>query len=504
MSKSLKNLLTAIVVIAVTAAACGSDDDEQVEPAASTVTTTTSAPETTSAPATTAATTETPETATTTTVAADDEMAAPADFYFTETTTGQDMLSVGTQAEADCIREALGDTVFDVLRTTPVLTLTASGGGAATAVPVFECLEPRTGAIVAAALMDARWPGGWTPEARLCITDVAEQHPPLVLVGLGLASLAEIDTSVSAWQDFGNDVYDCLSNPAKVQLIASIQSSIDAITVMERDILPQLLESEIECIRSILGDDGYAELVVAPSANYAFATGEEWPDCVSDETYRNIFVNLNDVAFFGLPDDTRACLETFAVDNPEYVSLLRVGEAQRAAMSDAELVLIADSALKVYDCLEEPLRSQSLRFAAAALFPPPAPVVRTSELPADYTLTTTTTGQEVVALLTENEVACVSDRLSEGGFAAFTAAPVVNVLEAAGRGGAMTASIFVCLEENSLALIGAAFMDAAAGGWSAETRMCVTGLIQARPELVVEWLSADADDPDFTPESLGC
>ena len=498
-------LVAVTLVFCFLAAACASDDDETAEPAESivTTTTTTSAPETTSAPTTTSAP-ETTTTTTTTAVPEEPEPDAPVDFYFTETTTGQDMLSFGTPEEADCIRDALGDTVFNVLVVTPVLALTASGGGAATAVPVFECLEPRTGAIIATALMDARVSGGWGPETRLCIADLAEQHPPLVLVGLGLATVAEIGSDLSTWQNFGIDVYNCLTVAGQVELLAAMQSAVDAITVMERDIVPNLLDSEVECIRSILGDDGYAELLAAPSANYAFATGEEWPDCVSEQSYRKIFVHLNDRAFLGIPDGTRSCLETFAVDNPEYVSLLRVGDAQRAAMSDAVLAAIAESGFRIYDCLDEPLRSQAQGFLAASLLPPPPVVVRTSELPADFVLTETTSGQELVSLLTENEVACVRSGLDEAVFAALTAAPVMTVLEAAGEVASTTASVLVCLEESSLALIGAAFMDAVAGGWSAETRMCVADLIEARPELVVEWLDADDSDPDFTPESLGC
>lgn len=498
-----RRLIGATLVFVFLAAACASDDDETTESADPVITTTTtSAPETTSAPTTTSA----PETTTTTTTAAPEEPEPPArvDFYFTETTTGQDMLSFGTQEEADCVREALGDTVFEVLVGTPVLALTASGGGATTAVPVFDCLKPRSAAIIAAALMDARLSGDWGPDTRSCISDLAEDNPPLVLVGLGMVTIDEIGSTISTWRDFGLGVYNCLSNESRVALLAVMQRAVDAITVIERDIVPNLLDSEVECIRSILGDDGYAELLAAPSANYAFATGEEWPDCVSDETYRKIFVHLNDVAFFGIPDDTRACLETFAVDNPEYVSLLRVGDEQRAAMSEAHLAAVAESGLRIYDCLNEPLRSQAQGFLAASLLPGPPVVVRPSELPADFVLTETTSGQEVVDLLTENEVACMRSGLDEAAFTAFTAAPAMSVLQDTGEGASTAASLFVCLEEGSLSLIGAAFMDAAAGGWSAEARMCVADAIQARPELVVDWLDADDNDADFMPESLDC
>lgn len=501
-----RRLIGATLVFGCLVAACASDDDETTESAdpVVTTTTTTAAPETTSAPTTTSAPESTTTTTTTTAAPEEQEPAERVDFYFTETTTGQDMLSFGTQEEADCVRETLGDTVFEVLVVTPVLALTASGGGAATAVPVFDCLEPRSAAIIATALMDARLSRGWEPEARFCIADLAEQNPPLVLVGLGMVTVDEIGSTISTWQEFGLGVYNCLDNASKVELLSVMQGAVDAITVIERDIIPNLLDSEVECIRSILGEDGYAELLAAPSANHAFATGEEWPDCVSDETYRKIFVQLNDVAFFGLPDDTRSCLATFAVDNPEYVSLLRVGDAQRAVMSDTQLAAIAESAIRIYDCLDEPLRSQAQGFLAASLLPAPPAVVRTTELPADFVLTETTSGQAVVDLLTENEVACMRSGLDESAFEAFIESPAMSVLETSGEGASTAASLMVCLEESSLALIGAALMDAAEGGWSAEARMCVADAIRTRPELVVDWLDADDNDANFMPEFLGC
>ena len=89
--------------------------------------------------------------------------AGPPAFEVNADTLGRSIIALLTDAEADCIRERLGEAGFQRLLDEPV----GIGSGEDPALP-FECLEKETAAALAVALISAQ-AGGMRPESEDCI-----------------------------------------------------------------------------------------------------------------------------------------------------------------------------------------------------------------------------------------------------------------------------------------------------------------------------------------------
>ena len=90
----------------------------------------------------------------------------PPAFEVDADTLGRSIIALLTDAEADCIRERLGEADFQRLLDEPV----AGGSGEEPALP-FECLEKETGAALAVAVVSAQ-AGGMRAESEDCIRDL--------------------------------------------------------------------------------------------------------------------------------------------------------------------------------------------------------------------------------------------------------------------------------------------------------------------------------------------
>ncbi|MCY4390784.1 MAG: hypothetical protein OXE43_01875 [Chloroflexi bacterium] len=108
--------LLAIFAIAV---ACGGEDEPDSTPTPPPATATPSP-----APATPTATPEAVQPA-----------PSMRDFVVDESTTGQDLLDRLSEEENDCIKAAFGEAVYEILRATPLLAATGSGGDSSASAP---------------------------------------------------------------------------------------------------------------------------------------------------------------------------------------------------------------------------------------------------------------------------------------------------------------------------------------------------------------------------------
>ena len=105
--------------------------------------------------------------------------------------------------------------------------------------------------------------------------------------------------------------------------------------------------------------------------------------------------------------------------------------------------------------------------------PTPAPTRTPTPTPgalvgmADFTVDESTTGRDLIAVLTEEEVSCIRTTLGEDGYATFLRAPALQFdSPELGFPGA-------CLSAESTATVVSAVMDADAGGLSADSRTCL-------------------------------
>ncbi len=107
---------------------------------------------------------------------------------------------------------------------------------------------------------------------------------------------------------------------------------------------------------------------------------------------------------------------------------------------------------------------------------------------ADLVIDDSTTVGDLMAALSEAEVSCLRDAVGEA-----TLGAVLNIPLASAPEGAMEALPFECLAPESTIGIQIAFMSAAAGGLSAETRGCISDLAMENPS--VFGIGGEPEDP---------
>ena len=145
------------LLVALTAA-CGSDDSPDPAPTAAPTATPTPEPTPTPTPEPTA----TPEPA---------PAASIDDLVLTDESTVRDIVAALSETEAACMREAIGESTFEVIADVPLGLLPEDAG----AFPV-QCLEPESAAGISVAFM-AREAGGLSAEARSCLVALGRENP---------------------------------------------------------------------------------------------------------------------------------------------------------------------------------------------------------------------------------------------------------------------------------------------------------------------------------------
>lgn len=107
---------------------------------------------------------------------------------------------------------------------------------------------------------------------------------------------------------------------------------------------------------------------------------------------------------------------------------------------------------------------------------------------ADLVIDNSTTVGDLMAALSESEVSCLRSAVGES-----TLGAVMNLPLASAPPGAMEALPFECLAPESAIGISIAFMSAAAGGLSAETRGCISGIAMENPGAL--GIGGEPEDP---------
>ncbi len=333
-------------------AACGDAPQPEPTPPAA------ASPTVTPAPVPTA--TFTPVPATPTPAPAAGPAGSMEDFAITPSTTGKDLVDRLSEEEGACIRTTLGDLLFQVLISTPLLQ---AGTNTADAAPVFGCLTTDNVVHFAVAFIDAQ-AGGWTANTRMCVVEVGGRYPEAVLVNLGVE--AARDDTAAETQAYILELYECLADGEREDLLIRLQATLDRSTSAERDIIAVLPEAEAECVRESLSEDRFAALLDA-TVHEAFAATDALSGCISDEAYVQIFVAITESLAGGLGDGSRGCLEAFGRDHPDYVGLIGAGIYGTTAMTAAEFRSVVEDGLGMFECLSDGELRRIQALAAEAL-----------------------------------------------------------------------------------------------------------------------------------------
>ncbi len=114
----------------------------------------------------------------------------------------------------------------------------------------------------------------------------------------------------------------------------------------------------------------------------------------------------------------------------------------------------------------------------------------------DFVITQSTTGGELMALLSEQEASCVQTGVGDALYQLILGTPIT--LMAAGDI-SQTAPLFNCLEQDNVIYLAVAFLDLQAGGWSPESRSCITEVGLTHPDAVYVRLGLHLGDDPIDP-----
>ena len=208
------------------------------------------------------------------------------DFVITPATTGQDLLDRLSEAEISCIRESMGEGVYQIIRGTPLLL---AGSNAASAAPLFNCLTVESVVLLGVAFNDVQ-AGGWTAETRRCIVEVGKEHPEAIYVRLGLEWQGPETSNPAETLEQNLRIYECMTDQEKMDLTLNLWRGVDQnASATGADMIALLSESEAACVREGLSEEQLAAVLDA-SPLEAAAIGSTVSHCIMPETNITIFV----------------------------------------------------------------------------------------------------------------------------------------------------------------------------------------------------------------------
>ena len=211
------------------------------------------------------------------------------DLVVDESTTGRDLLDRLSEEENDCIKAAFGEAVYEILRATPLLAATGSGGASSAAAPLFACLTEENVVLAGAAFLNAA-AGGYSEESRVCITDLALNNPGIIDARLGLEWTGEQQTSPTETYTAILAFYDCLTDTEKAVWLIGTLTAIDAVSPLTgADLIALLPESQATCVRETLSAESYAAMEAAPPL-VATSIGFEAAACLTIESAATFLV----------------------------------------------------------------------------------------------------------------------------------------------------------------------------------------------------------------------
>lgn len=358
--------VAAVLAVALLAGACSGDsesDSPTTTTSAPATTTTTSAPATTtttSAPATTT-TTAAPAT-TTTTVAEEAETGgrpsgALADFFVDASTTYQDVMDRISEDERECIKAALGEMVYNIFLTRPVLTEDgdSAGGDASLATRLFSCLTQDNVVLAMIVLRDAT-AGRMDEEARRCRVPLALRIPESYFQQAGLEWEGE-RVPARELAEINSRILECFSEDEVAALQFRVyQQLVEMVAIELGDVIGAFTDAEQDCLREYMGTDEFAAILDAPLRDAgAMANHELHEVCFTSDTPGRLYA-----AYVGillgedLSEGSASCMIAFASEHEHYVDyLLFTPHEDKLALDAATRAEYVQDGYRLHSCLND-------------------------------------------------------------------------------------------------------------------------------------------------------
>ena len=384
----LRRMFTAagVLAVALLAGACSGDSesDPTTTTAAPATTTTTAAPATTTtaAPATTT-TTAAPATTTTsaapaTTTTTEPEETEPAaqpsatlvDFFVDASTTYQDVMDRVSEDERECIKAALGDMVYNIFLTRPVLTEDgeAAGQDPSLAIRLFSCLTQDNVVLAMIVLRDAT-AGRMDEEARRCRVPLALQIPESYHEQAGLEWEGE-RVPAKEVAEINSRILECFSDEEVAALQFRVyQQVVEMVAIELGDVIGAFTDAEQECFREYIGTDEFAAILDSPLRDAgAMADHELHEACFTRDTPGRLYA-----AYVGillgedLSEASASCMIDFASEHEHYVDyLLFTPYEEKLALDSAARAEYLQDGYRLHSCLndDESERWNNLYFEA--------------------------------------------------------------------------------------------------------------------------------------------
>lgn len=280
----------------------------------------------------------------------------------TPATTGREMFGSLSEAETNCIKEAIGEAFFGMMMDAPIAQASASPEAAA---PVFGCIQEDNLVLIGVALMESQ-SSGWEEQTRACITEVGRRHPNAVYVRLGLAYQGDSAADASETNLYNLEVYDCMTNKEKQEFTLALWTGVDRnAPATGADVVDLLSDEELACVMEDLSAEEMAAVAVAKPLQ-AVTIANKVIHCIEPETNVEIFIKGLEWGFGDFSDGSVECLREFVRQQPEYMALVQSGIENMAAMDPDEFVAITDAGLGQYDCMtDEELEKLQIAFTNA-------------------------------------------------------------------------------------------------------------------------------------------
>ena len=324
----------AITIAVAIGAACGGNDEPEPTPAPP--------PETATPVPATPTPTPTPEAA--------EPRPSMRDFAIDASTTGQDLLDRLSEEENDCLRAAFGDSVYEILRGTPLLGLTSGGDDSSGATPFFRCLEEENVVLLGASFLTAA-AGGYSDESRMCITDLVLRHPDFIYARLGLEWTGEQLTPPEETPTVVIAFFDCLTDAEKAVWLFRIFTAVDAASSLTgSDLIALLPESQATCVRETLSAEAYMAMEAATPL-VATSIGFDAADCLTLESAAAFLVTSTEALLGPLSEESAACIGRFVADRPTYLPVIAHHVEDPSTLSPEEFVQTAEGGFELFECL---------------------------------------------------------------------------------------------------------------------------------------------------------
>ena len=242
--------------------------------------------------------------------------------------------------------------------------------------------------------------------------------------------------------------------------------------------MAHISEAERDCIRAAIGEELYGAMLDIPIrrlvAEVRSAGAGSFLGCLTDDNVVLLGLVLVDSHHGRNDPEARECSIAVVRANPEVIRIRF--ELLRAPLEEIDTDALFASAKELFDCVSVTEQVNVL-------------VRLTTRLDQDDTFT----GQDVVAMLPEEEVSCLRDRVGEDLFEAFLGATVTEAF------GAAAVSLLDCLALESKTALFAAFTASRVEGLREEAVVCMATLVADSPHILA--LGFGALDTDELEES---